>query len=65
MSAVLFLCIAGGAVVLPWLMGFISKTGGLYMGMILNAVCLIGAMVISFVIAPKSKEPKNKQEIAM
>lgn len=35
------------------------------MGMILNAVCLIGAMVISFVISPKSKEPKNKQEIAM
>lgn len=65
MSTVLFLCIAGGAVVFPWLMGFISKTGGLYMGMILNAVCLIGAMVISFVIAPKSKKPKNRQEIAI
>lgn len=56
MSTVLFLCIAGGAVIFPWLMGFVSRVGGLYVGMIVNAACLAGAMVVSFMLAPKSNK---------
>lgn len=52
-STVLFLCIAGGAVVLPWLMGMCVETGGLYLGMVLNGLSL--AWAAGFAVAVDGK----------
>lgn len=49
-STVLFLCIAGGAVIFPWLMGISSKDFGLFGAMALDAACLAGAMAISILL---------------
>lgn len=54
-STVLFLCIAGGAVVLPWLMGMCVEAGGLYLGMVLDGLSLIGAAGIAVVVERKCR----------
>lgn len=46
-STLLFLCIAGGAVIFPWIMGISSKSGGLYTAMIVDALCLAAAAGIA------------------
>lgn len=52
-STLLFLCIAGGAVVLPWLMGMCVEVGGLYLAMVLDGVSLAGAAGIALVVERK------------
>lgn len=49
-STLLFLCIAGGAVALPWLMGLCVEAGGLFASMVLDGVSLAGAAVIAFLV---------------
>lgn len=49
-STLLFLCIAGGAVVVPWLMGWCVKVSGLYMGMTLDGASLLAAAGIAAVV---------------
>lgn len=49
MSTILFMCIAGGAVIFPWLAGMVSENQGLYAGMLLNVACLWIGTVFAFV----------------
>ncbi len=51
-STAMFLCIAGGAVVVPWIMGMVSSDGGLFISMIVDAVSLILVMIFAAIILP-------------
>lgn len=51
-STAMFLCIAGGAVVVPWIMGMVSSDGGLYISMIVDAISLVLVMIFAAIILP-------------
>lgn len=55
MSTILFMCIAGGAVIFPWLAGLVSENHGLYAGMLLNAACLWVGTAAAFVVGRMEK----------
>lgn len=56
MSTIMFMCIAGGAVIFPWLMGLVSESWGLLLGMAVDTVCLCGAVIFSFAIFLKESK---------
>lgn len=55
MSTILFMCIAGGAVIFPWLAGMVSENRGLYAGMLLNVACLWIGTAVAFVAGSLEK----------
>lgn len=54
-STALFLCIAGGAVIFPWLMGISSRSFGLFGAMLLDVICLAAAAVAALMLLPGRK----------
>lgn len=54
-STLLFLCIAGGAVIFPWLMGISSRSFGLFGAMVLDTLCLAAAAAAALILLPKTK----------
>ena len=54
-STLLFLCIAGGAVIFPWLMGISSRSFGLFGAMMLDTLCLAAATAAALILLSKTK----------
>ncbi len=54
-STLLFLCIAGGAVIFPWLMGISISSFGLFGAMLLDVLCLAAAAAAALTLLPGRK----------
>lgn len=54
-STLLFLCIAGGAVIFPWLMGISISSFGLFGAMMLDVLCLAAAAAAALILLPARK----------